>query len=88
VIEETLNVVDREKMFTVHRNDDGVPNLRDENLGLVLDFHIGSSENLRVDTLGKTLEDVCEPRGVSRRSDFREGEERAHLSRESKLRDR
>jgi hypothetical protein len=74
VVEETLNVVDREKMFTIHRNDDGVPNLRDENLGLVLDFHIGSSENLGVDTLGKTLEDVCKPRGVSRRSNTGEGE--------------
>ena len=58
VIEELLNVVDRKEMLTVHRDDHGIPDLRDENLGLVLDLHIGSGKNLRVDTLGQTGEDV------------------------------
>ena len=60
VVKESLYVVDRKEMLSVHRNDDGVPNLRDEDLGLVLDFHIGSCEDLGVDTLGETFEDICE----------------------------
>src|SRR5580765_2428850 len=32
MIEKLLDVVDGEKVFTVHGNDDGVPNLRDKYL--------------------------------------------------------
>ena len=60
MVQKSLDVVDGEKMFTVHRNDDGVPDLRDENFRLVLDFHVGSCENLGVDSLGKTFKDICE----------------------------
>lgn len=53
-------MVDREEMLAVHGNDNGVPDLRDEDLGLVLDLHVGGGEDLGVDALGKALEDVCE----------------------------
>jgi branched-subunit amino acid ABC-type transport system permease component len=33
IIEELLNVVDREEMFAIHGNYDGIPDLRDEDLG-------------------------------------------------------
>lgn len=58
VVQEALDVVDREKVLAVHRDDDGVPHLRDENLGLVLDLHVGSREDLGVDPLRKTFENV------------------------------
>jgi len=58
VVQQLLNVVDRKKMLSVHRNDNGVPNLGDQNLWLVLDFHVGCSQYLGVDTLGKSREDV------------------------------
>ena len=32
VVEELLDVFDGKEMFTVHRDDDGIPNLGDKNL--------------------------------------------------------
>lgn len=58
VVEKLLDVVDGEQVLTVHGDDDGVPDLGDENLGLVLDLHVGGCQNLGVDTLGQTREDV------------------------------
>lgn len=58
MVEQLLDVIDREQMFSVHGDDDGIPDLRDEDLWLVLDFHVGSGEELCIDTLRKTLEDV------------------------------
>lgn len=63
MIEEALNVVDRKEMFSVHGNDDGVPNLRNKHLGLVLDFHVAGGKNFGVDSFGETLKDVCKRRG-------------------------
>ena len=45
-------------MFSVHGDNDGVPDLRDEDLGLVLDFHITGSDNLSVDSLGQSSKDI------------------------------
>jgi hypothetical protein len=45
-------------MLSVHGNDDGIPDLRDQNLWLVLDFHITSREDFGVDTLWKASKDV------------------------------
>jgi len=58
VVQKLLDVVNGEQVLTVHRNDDGVPDLGDQDLGLVLDFHVGGSKNLGVDTLRQTGEDV------------------------------
>lgn len=52
-------MVDRQEVLAVHRDDDGVPDLRDEHLGLVLDFHVGRGEHLGVHPLREALEDVC-----------------------------
>jgi len=54
-------------MFTVHGDDDGIPDLRDENLRLILDFHIGGGEKLGVDTFWKTLEYI-RPRSPDRKT--------------------
>lgn len=32
MVKQFLNVIDREQMFSVHRNDDGVPDLRNKDL--------------------------------------------------------
>jgi len=32
MVEETLDVMDREEMFAIHRDDDSVPDLGNENL--------------------------------------------------------
>lgn len=66
MVEESLDVVDREEVLAVHGDDNGVPDLRDEDLGLVLDFHVGRREDLGVHSLRKTLEDVCGVQHVSR----------------------
>jgi hypothetical protein len=58
VVQQLLHVINGQKVLAVHGNDDSVPNLRDQNLGLVLDLHIGSGQNLGVDTLGQTRENV------------------------------
>ena len=58
VVEQLLDVIDRKQMLSVHGDDDGIPDLRDQDLGLVLDFHVCSCQDLRVDALGKTREDV------------------------------
>ena len=59
VVQEPLDVVDREQVLAVHRDDDGVPDLRDEDLRLVLDLHVVRREDLGVDALRQTLKDVC-----------------------------
>lgn len=58
VVEQLLNMVDRKQMLSVHRDDDGVPDLRYQDLGLVLDFHVVGGQELGVDSLGQPHEDV------------------------------
>lgn len=58
MIEQFLDVIYGQEVLTVHRYDDCVPDLTDENLRLVLDLHIRRGENLGVDTLRQTGEDV------------------------------
>lgn len=58
MVQQSLNVVDRQQVLSVHGNDDGVPDLRDQDLGLVLDFHVAGSDNLGVDSLGQSGKDV------------------------------
>jgi hypothetical protein len=45
-------------VLAIHGNNNGIPNLRDENFGLVLDFHVRCSENFGVDSLGQSRENV------------------------------
>ena len=58
VVQQLLDVVDSQEMLTVHGDDDGVPNLGDQNLRLVLDLHVCRGQDLGVDTLWQTGEDV------------------------------
>ena len=59
VVQQPLDVIDREQVLAVHRDDDGVPDLRDEDFRLVLDLHVVRREDLGVDALRQTLKDVC-----------------------------
>ena len=45
-------------MLTVHGDDNGVPNLRDEYFWFVFDLHVASGKNLGVDTFRKSRENV------------------------------
>jgi hypothetical protein len=58
MVKKLLNMLDGQEMLTVHGNDDSVPYLRNENLRLVLDFHVRGGKNLGVHTLGQTGKDV------------------------------
>jgi hypothetical protein len=58
-------MIDGQQVLSVHGDDDGVPDLRDQDLGFVLDLHVGSSQNLRVYTLWKPRENVT-PRSPDR----------------------
>ena len=51
-------MVDRQQMLSIHGDDNCIPDLGDQDLGFVLDLHVCGSENLGVDTLGQTREDV------------------------------
>jgi hypothetical protein len=58
MIEKLLNVIDRQKMLAIHGDDNCVPDLRDEDLGLVFDFHIARCQDFRVDTFRESGKDV------------------------------
>ena len=58
VVEQLLHVVDGEQVLTVHGDDDGVPDLGNKDLGLVLDLHVSRGQDLGIDTLGQTRKDV------------------------------
>ena len=45
-------------MFSVHGNDNSIPNLGDQNLWFVLDFHFSGGQNLGVDSLWQSGENV------------------------------
>jgi hypothetical protein len=51
-------MINGKKMLSVHRDDDGVPDLGDQHFRLVLYLHIRSSEDLGIDTLGQPGENV------------------------------
>ena len=44
MVQQVLHVVDGQQVFTIHQNNDCVPNLRDKDLGLVVDLHIHHCE--------------------------------------------
>ena len=58
MVEQLLHVIDRQQVLSVHRDDNSVPDLRNQNLGFILDLHVGGGQDLGVDTLGKTREDI------------------------------
>ncbi|KAH3679223.1 hypothetical protein WICPIJ_008692 [Wickerhamomyces pijperi] len=58
VVKQLLDVVNGKQMFSVHRDDNGVPDLGDQDLWLVLDFHVGGGQDLGVDSLWQSGEDV------------------------------
>ena len=58
MVEQPLHVIDGQQVLPIHGDDDGVPDLGDEHLGLVLDLHVRGGKDLRVDPLGQTREDV------------------------------
>ena len=58
VVQESLDVVDRQQVFSVHGDDDGIPDLGYKDLGLVLDFHVASRNDLGVNSLGQSGENV------------------------------
>ncbi len=58
MVEELLDVFDGQQMFTIHRYDDGVPDLGYENLWFVLDLHVRGSEDLGVDPFRCASEDI------------------------------
>lgn len=68
MVKKFLDVLDREKVFAVHGNDNGVPDLRDQDLRLVLDFHIIRSKDFGIDPLGQPGEDIL-PRGPDTHTD-------------------
>ena len=65
MVEKLLDVIDGQKVLAVHGDDNSIPDLGDEDLGLVLDLHIGRGKDLGVDTLGQTGVDVS-PRSPDR----------------------
>jgi hypothetical protein len=77
MIQEFLDVINGQEMLSVHGNDDGIPDLRDQNLWLVLDFHITSREDFGVDTLRKASKDVP-PRRPNRDTEVERACDRKH----------
>lgn len=45
-------------MLAIHGDDDGVPDLGNEDFGLVLDLHVGCSQQFSVNALGETRVNV------------------------------
>lgn len=84
MVKKSLDVLDRQKVFSVHGNNYGVPNLRDQDLYIdqlmthqqtqitdlrfVLDFHIIRSKDFGIDPLGQPGEDIL-PRGPDTHTD-------------------
>ena len=67
VVEQLLHVVDSQQVLAVHWDDDGVPDLGDKNLRLVLDLHVSGREDLGVNALRQPRVDVapgCHDRGA------------------------
>ena len=58
MVQELLHVIDSEEMLAVHGDDNSVPDLGNKDLGLVLDLHVRSSEDLGIDTLRQPRKDV------------------------------
>ena len=58
MVQQLLHVVNGKEMLSVHGDDDGVPDLRDKDLGFVLYFHVRCCQDLGVDALRQTREDV------------------------------
>ncbi len=52
-------------MLSVHGNNNGVPDLRYENLWLIFDLHVCGCKNLRVYTLRQARKNIS-PRGPDR----------------------
>src|SRR5436190_5163950 len=45
MIQEFLNMIDRQEMFTIHGDNDSIPDLRNEHLWLVFDLHVAGRKN-------------------------------------------
>ncbi|KAH3665928.1 hypothetical protein OGAPHI_004117 [Ogataea philodendri] len=58
VVKKLLNVINSQQVLSVHGDNDSVPDLRDKNLWLVLDFHVGGGKDLGVDSLWQSGENV------------------------------
>lgn len=75
MIQEFLDMIDRQKMLAIHGNDNSIPDLRDQNLWLVLDFHVASRENFRIDTFRKSSKHVS-PRRPNRDTEIKGSSDR------------
>jgi hypothetical protein len=78
MIKKLLNVIDGQEMLPIHGNNNCVPDLRDEDLGLVFYFHIARCKDFRVDTFRESGKDVSPrcPNGDTEIKRTRNGEDR------------
>ena len=77
MVQKSLHVVDREQMFSVHRNNDGIPHLRYQYLRLIFDLHVGGSQQFGVNTLWESSENILpwRPDGESESEGARDGKD-------------
>ena len=68
MIQQLLDMINRQKMLAIHRNNNSVPNLRNQDLWFILNLHVRSSQDLGIDTLGESGEDVS-PWGPDRHTE-------------------
>jgi hypothetical protein len=68
MVQQPLDMFDPQKVLPVHRNNDRVPYLRNQDLGLVLDLHLGRRQQFRIYPLWKTGVNVL-PRSPDRQTE-------------------